>query len=90
MMFYGMGAAVAVRVSNFKGQDDIVNVRRSAYAGFQYDYWLMASGICGSIVFLCSAIIWEDGSPTMNEVSAMVVMLIVPNASLSASVMACR
>ena len=27
MMFYGMGAAVAVRVSNFKGQDDIVNVR---------------------------------------------------------------
>ena len=34
MMYYGMGAAVAVRVSNFKGQNDIVNVRRSAYAGF--------------------------------------------------------
>ena len=30
MMYYGMGAAVAVRVSNFKGQNDIVNVRRSA------------------------------------------------------------
>ena len=34
MMFYGMGAAVAVRVSNFKGQNDMENVRRSAYAGF--------------------------------------------------------
>ena len=34
MMYYGMGAAVAVRVSNFKGQNDIINVRRSAYAGF--------------------------------------------------------
>ena len=33
MMYYGMGAAVAVRVSNFNGQDDMVNVRRSAYAG---------------------------------------------------------
>lgn len=34
MMFYGMGAAVAIRVSNFKGQGDMTNVRRSAYAGF--------------------------------------------------------
>lgn len=34
MMYYGMGAAVAVRVSNFNGQGDILNVRRSAYAGF--------------------------------------------------------
>ena len=33
MMYYGMGAAVAVRVSNFKGQGDGQNVRRSAYAG---------------------------------------------------------
>ncbi|KAA6330268.1 Multidrug resistance protein NorM [termite gut metagenome] len=34
MVYYGMGTAVAVRVSNFKGQRDWVNVRRSAYAGF--------------------------------------------------------
>ena len=34
MMYYGMGAAVAVRVSNFRGQNDRINVRRSAYAGF--------------------------------------------------------
>lgn len=34
MMYYGMGAAVAVMVSNYRGRGDITNVRRSAYAGF--------------------------------------------------------
>ncbi|MBQ8520557.1 MAG: MATE family efflux transporter, partial [Bacteroides sp.] len=34
MMYYGMAAAVAVRVSNFKGQNDVRNIRRSADAGF--------------------------------------------------------
>ncbi|KAA6341811.1 Multidrug resistance protein NorM [termite gut metagenome] len=34
LVYYGMGAAIAVRVSNFKGHHDWVNVRRSAYAGF--------------------------------------------------------
>ena len=75
MMFYGMGAAVAVRVSNFKGQDDIVNVRRSAYAGFQL---IMAMAVVlGGIVFLCRN--YLGGWFTDNEeVSAMVVMLIIP------------
>lgn len=35
MMYSGMGAAVAVRVSNFNGQNDRENVRHSAYAGFR-------------------------------------------------------
>lgn len=34
MIYYGMGAAVAVRVSNYRGQGDITNVRRTASAGF--------------------------------------------------------
>jgi len=34
MIYYGMGAAVAVRVSNFRGKGDLLNIRRSAYAGF--------------------------------------------------------
>lgn len=50
MMFYGMGAAVAVRVSNFKGQGDIVNVRRSAYAGFHLI--MVMEVVLLSIVFL--------------------------------------
>jgi len=34
MMYYGLGAAVAIRVSNFKGLNDLKNVRQTAYAGF--------------------------------------------------------
>lgn len=34
MMYYGMGAAVAVMISNYRGKGDQVNVRRSASAGF--------------------------------------------------------
>lgn len=75
MMYYGMGAAVAVRVSNFNGQHDIVNVRRSAYAGF---HLMMALGtILSFIVFLCRNYLggWFTDSP---EVAAMVTSLIFP------------
>lgn len=34
MVVYGMGAATAIRVSYFKGQDDILNVRKASFAGF--------------------------------------------------------
>lgn len=75
MMFYGMGAAVAVRVSNFKGQEDTLNVRRSAYAGF---HLIMAMAVVlGGIVFLFRNHL--GGWFTDNEeVSALVAMLIVP------------
>ena len=75
MMYYGMGAAVAVRVSNFKGQEDILNVRRSTYAGFHI---MMVLGIVLSfIVFVCRDYLggWFTESP---EVAAMVTSLIVP------------
>lgn len=75
MMFYGLGAAVAVRVSNYKGQNDIVNVRRSTYAGF---HMMMALGIilCGT-VFICRNYLggWFTDS---QEVSVMVTSLMVP------------
>ena len=70
MMYYGMGAAVAVRVSNFKGQNDIINVRRSAYAGF---HLMMTLGVVLSlIVFLCRNYLggWFTDS---QEVAAMAV-----------------
>ncbi|MEG1562345.1 MAG: MATE family efflux transporter [Bacteroides sp.] len=75
MMFYGMGAAVAVRVSNFKGQNDTVGVRRSAYAGFHL--------MMGMVVVLSTIVLllrnYLGGWFTDNaEVSAMVVTLIIP------------
>jgi MATE family multidrug resistance protein len=33
MIYYGIGAAVAIRVSMCKGQNDLPNIRRSAFAG---------------------------------------------------------
>lgn len=75
MMFYGMGAAVAVRVSNFKGQNDVVNVRRAAYAGFHLITAMVV--VLSSIVFLFRNHLggWFTDSA---EVSAMVVTLIIP------------
>lgn len=75
MMYYGMGAALAVRVSNFKGQGDIINVRRSTYAGFHI---MMAFAlVLSSIVFLCRNHLggWFTDSP---EVATMVTSLMIP------------
>lgn len=75
MMFYGMGAAVAVRVSNFAGQKDLVNVRRSAFAGF---HLIMSMAIVLlSILFILRYRIggWFTDSI---EVSNMIPMLFIP------------
>lgn len=75
MVYYGMGAAVAVRVSNFEGQSDRVNVRRSAYAGFHLLIALVM--LLGGIVFLLRHQVgaWFT---TNEEVSAMVALLAIP------------
>ena len=75
MMYYGMGAAVAVRVSNFKGQGDMENVRRSTYAGF---HLIMAMEIILlSIVFVLRGQMggWFTDSV---EASALVASLFFP------------
>lgn len=75
LMYYGMGAAIAVRVSNFSGQNDWVNVRRSAYAGFHI--------IMSMVIIFCVLLFslrnylgsWFTDS---EEVSTMVVTLMFP------------
>ena len=75
MMFYGMGAAVAVRVSNFHGQGDTPNVRRVTYAGFHLILFMEV--VLLSIVFACRSRVggWFTDSA---EVSAMVSALFFP------------
>lgn len=75
MMFYGMGAAVAVRVSNFKGQGDMENVRRSAYAGFHLI--LAMEVVLLSVVFALRGQVggWFTDSA---EVAGMVASLFFP------------
>lgn len=75
LIYSGMGAAIAVRVSNFRGQNDWVNVRRSAYAGFHL-MMMMALFFC---ILLFSTRHHIGGWFTASEeVGAVVVTLIVP------------
>ena len=75
MMYYGMGAAVAVRVSNYHGRGDVVNVRRSAYAGFHLI--MVMAVVLSLIVFACRP--WIAGWFTDNaEVAVLVPALFVP------------
>lgn len=75
MMYYGMGAAVAVRVSNFKGQGDRENVRRATYAGFHLI--MVMEVVLMSIVFMMRGQVggWFTDSA---EASALVASLFFP------------
>jgi MATE family multidrug resistance protein len=75
MIYYGMAAAVAVRVSNFHGQNDKTGVLHSANAGFHI---ILCLAVCLSVslFFLRNEI---GGWFTDNdEVTLMVASLIVP------------
>lgn len=75
MMYYGMGAAVAVRVSHYRGRGDGTNVRRSVYAGFHLI--LAMAVVLSGLVF---ALRYEVGGWFTDnaEVSALVPALFVP------------
>ncbi len=75
MMYYGMGAAVSVRVSNFRGQNDWENVRGTAHSGFHL-ILLMAVMSCVPIFLLRYSIGgWFTDNAT---VGGMVAQVIVP------------
>ena len=77
MVYYGMGAAVAVRVSNYKSNDDIKNIRKTASAGFHLT--LIISIVLSSIVFLLrhNFVNWFGQSGNM-EINAMILTLMLP------------
>ena len=75
MIYYGMAAAVAVRVSNFHGQNDTIGIRHSANAGF---HLILAMAVCLSVpLFLLRNEIggWFTDN---DEVTLMVASLILP------------
>jgi putative efflux protein, MATE family len=51
MIYYGIGAAVAIRISSYKGQNDMTNVRRSAFAGLHIMMLVALSVML--IIFIC-------------------------------------
>lgn len=75
MMFYGMGAAIAVRVSNFRGRNDIPNIRNSAFAG-AHIIILMAI-ITSSLIFLLRNHISSWFSDDV-DVAKVVITLVFP------------
>lgn len=75
MVYYGMGAAVSVRISNFFGQKDMENIRRISHIGFHV---ILIMGVCTCIpIYLLRHDIggWFTDNAT---VSAMVVQTIIP------------
>lgn len=49
MFYLGIGSAIAIRVSNYRGLNDILGVRQAANAGYQL---ILLSGIiCGTLAF---------------------------------------
>lgn len=75
MVYYGLGAAVAVRTSYFNGQDDRDNVRHTVVAGLQVMVALEL--LLSGIIFLLRNHIggWFTDSA---EVSSKVISLMVP------------
>lgn len=45
MVLYGIGSAISIRVSYFKGQNDIVNARNAAFAGYHISL-LLCTAAC--------------------------------------------
>ena len=75
MMYYGMAAAVAVRVSNFKGQGNYHEIRNTAASGFRL-ILAMAAMTSGAVLLLRNHIgfMFNDSA----EVAGMVAAIAVP------------
>lgn len=75
MMYYGMGAAVSVRISNFMGQNDTANIRKTATSGFRIILYMILMTAIPIFLLRNSLGNWFTDSAT---VSLMVAQLIVP------------
>lgn len=74
MIYYGIGAAVAIRISHFHGVNDIANVRRSAFAGYLLILGIgifLVSIICTFISSVCT--LFTDDPDIRNIVITLVI-----------------
>ena len=75
MVYYGIGAAVAIRISHFKGVNDWSNARRCSYAGFRVIMvtgLLITSSILSMSDHLCALFTNDAG------VNQIVISLLLP------------
>lgn len=77
MIYYGMGAAVAIRVSNFKSNDNLASIRMTSKAGFHLI--LILALILSSLVYsLRYHFAGWFGQAENPEIGAMILMLMLP------------
>lgn len=78
MIYYGVGAAVSVRVSNFYGRGDIVNVKRSTIAGFHIMLCLVL--VACTIFFFAQdviGILFTTSPEVISLVSSLIIILMI-------------
>lgn len=77
MIYYGVGAAVSVRVSNYFGQGDITNVRKTTMAGF---HLILCLAVIASSIFLFSrhyiGYLFTTSEEVVSLVSVLMFMLL--------------
>lgn len=74
MVYYGVGSAISVRVSNYFGRGDLVNVRRTTMAGF---HLIMCLALVASTFFLFSKDVIGYLFTTSEEVISLVSTLVI-------------
>lgn len=74
MIYYGVGAAVSVRVSGFFGRGDLQNVRRTTMAGF---HLILCLAVVASTVFFFAKDVIGVLFTTSDEVIAVVSQLVL-------------
>ena len=78
MLYYGMAAAVAVRVSNFYGRGEVDNLRHSARSGFYIILVMTAFVSAGMLIFRESiGGLFTDNEEVIALVSAIVIPFVV-------------
>lgn len=77
MIYYGVGAAVSVRVSNFYGRGELLNVRRTTMAGF---HLILCLAVIASTLFLLSreviGYLFTNSTEVITVVSSLVYILV--------------
>lgn len=77
MIYYGVGAAISVRVSNYFGRGDLLNVRRTTMAGFHI---IVCLAVMASALFLFSqhfiGYLFTSSAEVIHIVSTLVVILV--------------
>lgn len=78
MIYYGVGAAISVRVSNYYGRGEIANARHTTMAGF---HLILCLAVVASLVFLLSrnyiGYLFTSSPEVVTLVSTLMFMLLI-------------